>query len=114
MLLKACFFCNSFDGSMCLRVPIWDDDVPVTSDSVVVCNSDGKFASFTMYIVLTLHFYIETVVLGFTPSHYTVVEGAHVLVLFNISVIHGISQESGISVKFSTRNGSASCMCVSL
>ena len=53
-------------------------------------------------------------VLGFTPSHYTVVEGAHVLVSFNVSVIHGISQESGISVKFSTRNGSASCMCVSL
>ena len=53
-------------------------------------------------------------VLGFTPSHFTVVEGAHVLVLFNVSVIHGISQESGISVEFSTRNGSASCMCVSL
>ena len=53
-------------------------------------------------------------VLGFTPSHFTVVEGAHVLVLFNVSVIHGISQERGISVEFSTRNGSASCMCVSL
>ena len=61
-----------------------------------------------------LTLYIETLVLGFTPSHYTVVEGPHVLVLFNVSVIHGISQERGISMEFSTRNGSASCMCISL
>ena len=86
------------------------DDVAIdrSTISVTVLDNDGKFSSLNC----TYHILYLGLVLGFTPSHYTVVEVAHVLVLFNISVIHGISQEKGISIEFSTRNGSASCMCI--